>query len=150
MLWVARALMRRACRYGIAALKTGSMLGCTCLDGTPLVVQCAIVGASISPTAFNVSWENEQQLLLKCSSVRIVVQSIRWSERRVLFAEQLASVPPSKELLAADAAVYVIPSCGVAPLLSCINQAVFTRSNCFPFCMALHTTSQQQASLILR
>jgi hypothetical protein len=82
--------------------------------------------------------------------VRIVVQSIRWSERRVLFAEQLASVPPSKELLAADAAVYVIPSCGVAPLLSCINQAVFTRSNCFPFCMALHTTSQQQASLILR
>ena len=148
-------------RYGIAALEDGSMMGCQCMDTqNGLVVQCTVVNPSSSPTAeaFNTSWEiASAPELLKCESVRILVQSIRWPQNRVLYAEQLAGVPPpSSTLLAADAAIYVIPSCGgkASTLLACINPAVLTLSNCFPFCMGLHFTSstiqQDQPSIILR
>ena len=133
-------------RYGIAALQDGSMLGCSCLgyEGG-IAVQCAIVTGPGQPlTAFNLSWELASSAqLLKCSAVRILVQSIRWPERRVLFAEQLGGIPASDALLAADAAVYVIPSCGgkASSLLACLDPAVLTIGNCFPFCMALHMTN---------
>ena len=141
-------------RYGIAALQDGSMLGCSCTDSEALglVVQCTVAKTS-GTVAFNASWEiGTAPLFMKCASVRILVQSIRWPETRVLYTEQLASVPPSTAQLAADAAVYVIPSCGgkTSNLLACINPAVFTLSNCFPFCMALHMTSSSAPSLILR
>jgi len=149
-------------RYGIAALEDGvSMLGCSCRDSPSvgLLVQCSIVN-QVTVTTFNVSWEwASSPQLLKCSSVRILVQSIRWPEHRVLFSEQLSSVPAgsssSTSLLAADAAVYVIPSCGgvASSLMACMDPAIFTLSNCFPYCMGLHLTSStqpQQPGIVLR
>ena len=82
--------------YGIAALEDSRMMGGQCMDTqNGLVLQCIIGNASSSPTAraFNTSWEiASAPELLKCESVRILVQSIRWPQNRVLYAEQLAGV----------------------------------------------------------
>ena len=139
------------------------MMGCMCMDAPQpvgLVIQCTIVNpSSSSETVFNASWElSTSSQFMQCAYVRVIVQSIRWPESRVVYAEQLANVPPpasTSSSLAADAAVYVIPSCGgmAAGLLDCLDPSVFTLSNCFPFCMALHiasTVNQQQAVLEFR
>jgi hypothetical protein len=141
-------------RYGIAALKTTKgLLGCSCLDdnGQGLVVQCVRVtasGTAAPATAFNVSWElGTAAQLLKCETVRILVQSIRWPERR------LASAQPRPVLLEqrldADAVVYVIPSCGSkgSNLMACFSANVLTLSNCFPFCMGVHLGPNQPLTL---
>ena len=143
-------------RFGVAALQDGvSMLGCRCLDAdVMMVIQCTTVTQQGQATMMNASWELQgASTLLRCAAVRVLVQSVRWPEHRVLFAEQLGAVPP-QQVLAADAAIYVIPSCGgkASNLLACLDPAVLTLSNCFPFCMALHfqQPSMQPQPLVLR
>ena len=146
-------------RFGIARVydKSGefSMLGCKCLD-TPvegMVVQCSTSASGVqasTTTTYNSTWEVvESGRFMQCSSVRIVVQSIRWPEQRVVLSEKLSW--DMKSVLVGDAVVYVIPTCGgETNTLSCLDSRIFTLSNCYPFCMALHTKNVGVQPLLFR
>ncbi len=147
-------------RYGVAALTSDSMkmmMGCSCADGPAgLEVRCFTVptsggGGSSHPVLLNTTWETAAEpKLLTCANVRIIVQSVRWPQRRLLFAQQTGPLPPPQpqtNRLAADAVVYVIPSCGGkgANPMACFDPTIFTLSRCFPFCMALHIVGGRPA-----
>lgn len=149
-------------RFGIAAVKDKAgeiaMLGCRCVD-TPkeMVVQCSTSASgvqSVNTLSINSTWEVVKAgSFMQCSSVRILVQSIRWPESRVSMAEQLGAlnIPQASKKLIADAVVYVIPTCGGdSNSLSCLDPKIFTLSNCYPFCMALHTKNVGVQPLLFR
>lgn len=143
-------------RYGVANVGDGMLLGCSCADfqdpaaaGARMQITCYIVALNAlggTPQTLNTTWEAPAEAsLLRCPNVRILVQSIRWPQRRVLFARQMAgaSTPLASSSVAADAAIYVIPSCGGegSNPMACFDPGISTLSNCFPYCMALHLTS---------
>jgi len=145
-------------RFGVAATAdNGGLLGCSCVDDDNtrakgfLNLRCSIVRSNTPSSSLNITWETPtQSQFLTCANVRILVQSIRWPQRRMAFAQQTSGLPPpspSTTALAADAVVYVIPSCGgkAANPMACFDPTILTLGNCFPFCMALHLSSASSA-----
>ena len=151
-------------RFGIASVKdkTGdtAMFGCKCIDDEPssrMLVQCSTSSSgpqTANTYAFNSTWEFVgADRFMQCATVRIIVQSIRWPEGRVLLSEKAnGGIPPLVvPKLVADAAVYVIPTCGGnSNILSCLDSRIFTPGNCYPFCMALHMRNLGAQPLLFR
>lgn len=139
-------------RFGVASVlnKAGehAMFACACID-TPsqMVVQCSTLSLAVgtaSVISFNSTWEVSQAgQFMQCSTVRILVQSVRWPESRSTMLKQSSPI--------VDAVVYVIPTCGGdSNILSCLDSRIFTLSNCYPFCMALHHRNTGDRPLLFR
>jgi hypothetical protein len=83
--------------------------------------------------------------LLTCDRMRVVVQPLRWPQRRVVVGQQASS-----QLLAADVAVYVIPVCGGSNVMACFPEKSFTRGICFPYCLGLRMKHEGALPLTIR
>lgn len=159
--------------FGIAAVTTPAgdpgLLGCSCTDAGAdgAAIRCGILtaGGTGQGWASDVAWEIvSSPRFLRCGSLRIVVQSIRWPVRRMQYNVELSRIQAeglvapcfqSGRCITADAAVYVIPSCGASVAgtianLGCADAARFTLSNCYPYCMGVHLRNSPAQPLIMR
>jgi hypothetical protein len=143
------------------------LFGCTCitepntnsgaLSDSQVNIQCATStknGKSwIIPTKWSLAAQSQ---LMTCSNLRIVVQSIRYAQKRVMLNELSGNENlfcNTEECLAADLAVYVIPVCGTGDKvksMACLPENIFTRGICFPYCMALHLRKETAKPLYIR
>jgi len=133
------------------------MLGCTCKDeeNKNIKMECSIVTKTGTSWVLPVDWSLSSEIqLLSCQRIRIVVQSLRWSEKRVLVEDLNQGSPTcTDDCLVGDVAIYVVPICGDSngvKSLACLPERYFTRGTCFPYCMALHIRNEFQKPLIMR
>jgi len=153
-------------KYGIARsfLPTGKtvndngigMFGCTCQSTATgyVKMECAIVTKTGTSWVLPVDWSlSSQTQLMTCSRMRVVVQSIRWPQKRVFVEDLTQGSSACEDCLVGDVAVYVVPICGSTDgikSLACLPERYFTRGMCFPYCMALHTKNELQRPLMMR
>ena len=119
------------------------LFGCSCADSG---LRCVIVTRGGDARDVKVGWSLAAEAqLLTCDRMRVVVQPLRWPQRRV--AVQSTSPP---QLLSADVAVYVIPICGGASIMACLPEQSFTRGICFPYCLGLRMQHEGALPLTIR
>lgn len=146
--YVVAPLWRANVAFGVARANQNqdvALFGCSCTDDSMMRLTCATVTQSENVQKIKVEWSlaAETQLLV-CDRVRIVVQSIRWSQTRGTM------MTASTGNLAADIAVYVIPICGAqnAGAMACLPSPSFTRGICFPYCLGLRMQHEKQGSTL--
>lgn len=137
--------------YGIAVVSAGGgvkgLMGCACSDmswGLQLV--CAVVPLDALASSFYIPVEFDvpsTSFYMGCNRAKIRLESIRWPVTR-----HTTPTPNAKSSMSAEAALYVMPMCSSEQIdIVCIE--TFKLANCYPYCMALWTTSYT-GSLILR
>jgi hypothetical protein len=134
--------------YGIArTLLSGGevgLFGCVCASGTASLIQCVVATVAGEARPVNIAWSLAAETkLLTCQSIRISVQSLRWSQPR-------SSLRQASSTLAADVALYVIPICGAKNPMACFSEDTFTRGICFPYCMGLRMQHEGSLPITMR
>lgn len=165
-------------KYGIARtiMPSGSsvndngigLFGCSCttITTTPnnssVQLECAIATKNGNSWILPVEWSlSSETQLLTCSRLRIVVQSLRWPEKRVVTSELNGYTKSNIDLdctfgencLIGDVAIYAIPICGSqdgVKAMACFPEKYFTRGICFPYCMALHMRNEMTRPIVMR
>lgn len=165
-------------KYGIARtiMPSGSsvndngvgLFGCSCRDNyqnqvTTVSMQCSIVTKDGTSWILPVEWSlSTQTQLLSCDRLKIVVQSLRWPQKRVVisnlnagsdFREAQECSLRRENCLTGDVVIYAIPICGSQDGLksmACFPENYFTKGICFPYCMALHMRGEMAQPIIMR
>ena len=135
------------------------LIGCTCNDTLPNLLQCHITTRNGNVWTLPVKWSlSSETQLLTCKRMRISVQSIRWPQKRVV-SSQLSPISTastcidSSTCLVGDVAIYVVPICGSSSgfeAMSCFPEKLFTKGICFPYCMAIHMQHEGLQPLTMR
>jgi hypothetical protein len=144
---------------GVNAQDNGlGLLGCRCSDQSngAINITCSIVTQDGTAWDVPMRWSlaSETQLLT-CDRLRIVVQSVRWSHKRVIANTVDVNGQRIRDNsdVAADVAIYAIPICGAADgfkAMACRPERIFTRGVCFPYCMALRLLHEGFGPLTMR
>ena len=136
--------------FGIArTLLSGGEVGlfgcvCTNLPTASMHLQCVVATVAGEAHPVNIAWSLAAETkLLTCQSIRLSVQSLRWSQPR-------ASLRQASTVLAADVALYVIPICGGKNPMACFSEDTFTRGICFPYCMGLRMQHEGALPITIR
>jgi hypothetical protein len=163
--------------------RTMSMLGCVCQDvvddliessqTTRMQIHCSIAryqseqsDEAMDPNGLNVPVTfalGTTAEYLTCSSVKIVVDSVRWPLSRLSKPGSLATggrswSNPLSELASedgtdnpveADAAIWVIPACRAEGVMDPVCNRLFSKAACFPYCLAVRTSKSASQGLVL-
>jgi len=163
--------------------RTMSMLGCVCQDiaddqiestqTTRMQIHCSVARyqseqseEAMDPTGLHVPITfalTTTAEYLTCTSVKIVVDSVRWPLSRLSKPGSLATggrswSNPLSELASedgtdgpveADAAIWVIPACRAEGVMSPVCDRLFSKAACFPYCLAVRTKGSASQGLVL-
>ena len=114
-----------------------------------------LISKTVFPVLFQVPTTDQY---ITCSTVKISVDSVRWSHTRITSVERPkipllnllkgSSCLETGSCVTIDAAVWVTPLCGGGdPSPVCLES--FTRAGCFPYCLAVRQTGSFNSVLRL-